>query len=170
MGLVRFVGKFLIVASILFQAFLLYQDKKEGDEFNRNLKVALASCECLASIKPYLLQYLRLVIVGLLGFSAFMIVIRFWGIKLLTLTGLFLLLWVEHHGSLCKVPTIALLDNAALWHSLGVIGAILYLMADECKGCKKGKKEKESERSEGKSEGRAEKAEPKEKKGKSKKQ
>ena len=167
MGLVRFVGKFLIVASILFQAFLLYQDKKEGDEFNRNLKDALASCECLASIKPYLIQHLRLVIVGLLGFSAFMLVIRFWGIKLLTLTGLFLLLWVEHHGSLCKVPTIALLDNAALWHSWGVIGAILYLMADECKGCKKAKREKESERAEAKSEA---KAEPKEKKGKSKKQ
>ena len=44
MGLVRFVGKLLIVASIVFQAFLLYQDKKEGDDFNRNLKDAIASC------------------------------------------------------------------------------------------------------------------------------
>lgn len=31
MGFVTFVGKTLIIASILFQAFLLYQDKKEGD-------------------------------------------------------------------------------------------------------------------------------------------
>ena len=96
-------------------------------------------------MRPYLEQYLRFVVVGLLASSIFMLVFRCWGIKFLTLCGLLTLLWVEHHGVFCKVPTLALLDNAPFFHSLGVIGAILFLAADECKGCKKGKKgEKEA--------------------------
>jgi hypothetical protein len=31
MGFITFVGKLLLISSILFQAFLLYQDKTEGD-------------------------------------------------------------------------------------------------------------------------------------------
>ena len=147
MGLVRFVGKLLIVASIVFQAYLLYQDKKEGDEFNRNLKNAMVNCQCLQSIRHLLEQHLRLAVAGLLASSVFLLVLKKWFFKLLPLTGLFLLLFVEHHGVFHQVPTLALLDNACFWHSLGVIGAILYLMADECKGCK-GKKGKEAPKGE----------------------
>jgi len=31
MGLLNWVGKLLLISSILFQAYLLHQDKKEGD-------------------------------------------------------------------------------------------------------------------------------------------
>jgi hypothetical protein len=31
MGFTTFIGKLFLISSILFQAFLLYQDKKEGD-------------------------------------------------------------------------------------------------------------------------------------------
>ena len=42
MGFIALFGKLLLVSSIVFQAFLLYHDKKEGDEFNKNLKHAIA--------------------------------------------------------------------------------------------------------------------------------
>lgn len=50
--------------------------------------------------------------------------------------GLATLFWLEHHG-LSKTLTslegaLTLLDNVAFWHSLGVIGAIIYLMGAEC--------------------------------------
>jgi hypothetical protein len=31
MGFITFVGKVLLISSILFQAFILYHDRKEGD-------------------------------------------------------------------------------------------------------------------------------------------
>lgn len=69
-------------------------------------------------------------------------------VKVTTLLGLLTLLWVEHHSVFCKIPTIELLDNAAFFHSLGVIGAILYLASAECSGKKCGKKEKEEKKAE----------------------
>ena len=137
MGFTSFLGKLLIVASLCFQAFLLYQDKSEGDQFNRNLKSALASCDCLASIKPHLEQYLRLVVAGLLFSSTFMIIFKCSTGKLLTLLGLCILFWVEHHAIFRRMPTVILLQNTPFWHSLGVIGAVLYILANECGACKK---------------------------------
>lgn len=137
MGFATVLGKTLIVAAILFQAWLLYQDKKEGDEFNKNLSEAIAGCSCCESIRPHLEKYLRLVVVGLLATSALMIICKCWSIKLLTLFGLITLLWVEHHTVFKKVPTLALLDNSPFWHSMGVIGAIIYLMGAECSSCRK---------------------------------
>ena len=132
MGLTAWVGKLLIVAAICFQAFLLFQDKKEGDLFNKNLNDALAGCDCLKSVKPLLQQHLRMVVVGLLGLSALMLALRTWVIKLFVLVGLSILLWVEHHNVFRKAPTFALFDNFPFWHALGVIGAVLYLMDVEC--------------------------------------
>lgn len=132
MGFSAFVGKLLIVAAICFQAYLLFQDKKEGDQFNKNLNDALAGCDCLKSIKPLLQQHLRLAVVGLLGFSVLMVLTRAWIIKLFVLTGLSILLWVEHHNVFRRAPTIELLDNFPFWHALGVIGAVLYLLDAEC--------------------------------------
>lgn len=66
-----------------------------------------------------------------------MIFCKCWSIKLLTLFGLFTLLWVEHHALFKTIPTIAILSEAAFWHSLGVIGAIIYLMGAECSSCRK---------------------------------
>jgi len=31
--------------------------------------------------------------------------------------------------------SLEILDNVTLWHSLGVIGAIIYLLGDECGSC-----------------------------------
>lgn len=137
MAFVTFFGKTLIVAAIIFQAWLLYQDKREGDEFHKNLTDAIANCSCLNSVRPYLEQYLRLAVVGLLASSVLLIITRCWVFKLFPLLGLSVLLWIEHHAVFRTVPTIALLDNSPLWHSLGVIGAIIYLMGAECGTCKK---------------------------------
>jgi hypothetical protein len=149
MAVITYLGKFLIVASILFQAFLLYQDKKEGDQFNKNLSHAISSCPSLQALKPHLQQHLRLVVVGLLGTSALMLLLRASFVKVFTLLGLIVLLWVEHHAVFCKVPSLELLNNAPFWHSLGVVGAIIYLAAAECTGGKKAPKavpERQSER------------------------
>jgi hypothetical protein len=137
MALLGFLGKFLIVSALLFQAFLLYQDKSESDQFQKNLKNAIASCQHCQQLRPYLEQYLRLAVVGLLATSAFMIVMKCSLFKITTLAGLFTLLWVEHHSVFCTIPTIDILNRSCLWHSLGVIGAVLYLWAAECTSCAK---------------------------------
>lgn len=137
MGLLGFLGKLLIVSSLLFQAFLLYHDKSEGDQFQKNLKDAIAGCQHCQQLRPYLEQYLRLAVVGLLATSAFMIVMKCSLFKLTTLAGLLTLLWVEHHSVFCTVPTIDLLKRTCFWHALGVIGSILYLLAAECTSCSK---------------------------------
>lgn len=131
MAFTTLLGKALVITSIIFQAFLLYQDKKEGDQFNKNLTSALSGCDSLKVVKPYLEQYLRLAVVGLLATSALMLVVRYWYIKAFVILGLSALLWVEHYKVFEKVPTVELLDNSPFWHSLGVIGALIYLMGAE---------------------------------------
>ncbi len=146
MSIAIVLGKIFIAASIVFQAYLLFQDKSEADTFDKNLKLAIAQCSCLAPLKQHLQQYLRLVVAGLLASSALFIVVRHWFFKLPTFLGLLVLLWVEQHLVFTKVPTIDILNNVGLWHLLGVIGAIIYLLGSE--GCGKGntclKKTKES--------------------------
>lgn len=77
--------------------------------------------------------------------SALLLVSRYWALKLPVLVGLSVLLWVNHHGVFCKVPTLKILDNTELWHALGVIGAVLYLAGAECGACKK-KEEKQKKK------------------------
>ena len=139
MGLITFFGKSLIVASLIFQAFLLYSDKAAIAGFDRQLAHGLAGCDCVpADIQAHIKEHLRLVVVGLLASSALMLALRCWCLKLLTLLGLGLLLWVEHHESFRRVPSLALLENTALWHSLGLVGVVVYLLGAECGDCKKG--------------------------------
>jgi hypothetical protein len=77
------------------------------------------------------------VVVGLLGSSLLILLCRCWAFKLPTLLGLGLLLWVEHHEVFRKVPTLAVLENTPLWHSLGLIGVVIYLLGAECTACNK---------------------------------
>jgi hypothetical protein len=46
---------------------------------------------------------------------------------------------VEHHGLTKQLANLSnpfvLLNNVALWHSLGVIGAVIYLLGAECTSC-----------------------------------
>ena len=154
MGFITYIGKALIVASILLQAFLLFQDQKEGAQFNKNLKAA-TTCHCFDAVRIHLQQYLRLVVAGLLATSAVMLLVKCCIFKLATLIGLIILLVVENHAIFCKIPTIAILDNVAFFHSLGVIGAVLYIAASECAGC--GKKCSKGDKAEKASEKAAEK-------------
>jgi len=90
------------------------------------------------------------VVVGLLGSSALVIVLKWWPIKILVLLGLLILFSVEHQGITKQLSTfpafIQTLDNVALWHSLGVIGAVIYLLGAEC-NCEKSKQTAGSESS-----------------------
>lgn len=76
-------------------------------------------------------------VVGLLGSSVLLLLARFWLFKLPPLLGLGLLLWVEHHEVFRKIPTLAILENTPLWHSLGLIGVVIYLLGAECTSCGK---------------------------------
>lgn len=91
------------------------------------------------------MEYGRFVVVGLLGSSALMILIRCWCIKFFVLIGLSALLYIEHQP-FTKIPCIGC---TRLWEKVAVIGAIIYLMGADCaagsckKVCGAGKKEEE---------------------------
>lgn len=136
MSCVTFLGKFLIVASIAFEAYLFFTDKQAIAAFDKQLSQALSGCDCIPpNIQALIKEYLRLAVAGLLASSVLMLVCRCWSLKLPTLLGLGLLLWVEHHEVFRRIPTLALLENTALWHSLGLLGALIYLMGAECTKC-----------------------------------
>jgi hypothetical protein len=128
MGFWTVFGKILIVVSIIFEAYLLYADKSAIDSFDKQLGQALTGCECLTpDILKLIKEHLRLVVAGLLASSALIVPFKCWSLKLPAFIGLSLLLWIEHHGVFKTIPNEALLRNTAFWHSLGVIGAIIYL-------------------------------------------
>lgn len=129
MGMTTFLGKALIIASLMFQAYLLFADRQAINSFDKQLTRGLSACSCLTpEISKYVREYLRVVVGGLVASSALILAFRCWFFKLPTLLGLILLLWVEHHEVFVKIPTISILENTALWHSLGVIGVIIYLL------------------------------------------
>lgn len=137
MSITTFLGKALIIASIVFEAYLIYADKQAITAFDKQLGHALTACDCLTpEIQKYIKEYLRLVVVGLLGASVLLFV-NCWAFKLPTFLGLSLLLWVEQHEAFRRIPTLAILENTALWHSLGVIGVVIYLIGAECNSCEK---------------------------------
>ena len=138
MGFITFFGKALIIASIVFEAYLFFADRQTISAFDKQLSQALTGCDCLTpEITKLLKEHLRMVIVGLLGSSALLLIIKHWFFKLPVFIGLSLLLWIEQHEVFKKVPTLAILENTALWHSLGVIGVIIYLLGAECTSCSK---------------------------------
>ena len=136
MGFVTFFGKLLIAVSIIFEAYLLYADKPAIDSFDKQLGHAMTGCDCLTpEILKLIKEHLRLVVAGLLASSILFVAIKSWVLKLPAFIGLSVLLWVEHHGVFKTIPSEALLANTAFWHSLGVIGAIIYLAGAECNSC-----------------------------------
>jgi hypothetical protein len=46
MGVITFFGKLLIVASIAFQAYLLFADARATSAFDKQLGHALSTCNC----------------------------------------------------------------------------------------------------------------------------
>lgn len=137
MGFMTVLGKLLIIASIAFQAYLFFTDRQAISTFDKDLTKAMSACNCFTpEIQALVKQHLRLVIVGLLGSSILMVISRCWLLKLPTLLGLGLLLWVEHHQVFRTIPTLALLENTGLWHSLGLLGVVIYLLGAECTACK----------------------------------
>jgi hypothetical protein len=160
MGLMTALGKLLIIASIAFQAYLIFADRQAISTFDKNLSKALTACNCLTpEIQALTKQFLPLVVVALLGSSILMLLSRAWLLKLPTLLGLGLLLWVEHHQVFRTIPTLALLENTGFWHSLGLLGVIIYLLGAECTACKS---EKSSTVASAKTEGSKDKVETKE--------
>lgn len=136
MGFVTFFGKLLIAVSIIFEAYLLFADKSAIDSFDKQLGHALTGCDCLTpEILKLIKEHLRLVVAGFLASSILFVLVKAWLLKLPAFIGLSVLLWIEHHGVFKTIPTEALLANTAFWHSLGVIGAIIYLAGAECTSC-----------------------------------
>jgi hypothetical protein len=110
MSIITYLGKGLIVASLMFQAYLLVADRQTITAFDKQLKHGLSSCDCLTpEIQRYLLEYLRFIVGGFIASSALLLPFRCWGFKLPVLLGLILLLWVEHHDVFRKAPTLAIL-------------------------------------------------------------
>ena len=119
------LGKFLIAVSLCFQAYILFEDNNTITLFNKQLQVVIAHCDCITHDVAILLQqYLRYVLVGLLGMSALMVVTRSIVPKFFVLVGLVSLLLIKHH----PIKHIPRLDNIQFWESIAIVGGIIYLM------------------------------------------
>ena len=85
----------------------------------------LSTCDCLPeTISDLLKQHLRIIVIGLLGFSGFMVLSRNSFIKFLVLLG-YLILSYSHQFPITQVPPLS--DNA-FYENLVIIGGIIYLM------------------------------------------
>jgi len=123
------VGKILIVASIVFQAYVLFSDAETIASFDTKLKTLWTDCNCVPPhVKELIQEHARLAIVGLLGSSALMLVFKWCFVKLLVLIGLISLLYIEHQP-FTKIPCIGC---QGFWQKLAVIGAIIYIMGNDC--------------------------------------
>lgn len=110
MGFITFFGKALIIASIVFEAYLFFADKQTITAFDKQLTQAMTGCDWFTpEIQKLLKEHLRLVVAGLLASSALLLVIKHWFFKLPVFIGLSLLLWIEEHEVFRKVPTLAIL-------------------------------------------------------------
>lgn len=120
-----FLGKLLIAVGLCFQAYTLYEDKASATAFDSRLATVLKSCDCIpADIQAHLKEYLRLVVVGLLGFSSLMVLFKSALLKLPVLLGLVTLFVVRNY----PFTTVPGFKDHAFWESLSVIGGIIYLM------------------------------------------
>ena len=105
-------GKLLITVSLVFQAYLLFENQTVATAFNTKLQAALEACDCIPADIA----------------SVLMILSRCWCIKLLPLIALSALLYIEHQP-FTKIPCIGC---TRLWEKVAVIGAIIYLMGSDC--------------------------------------
>lgn len=130
------LGKLIIVVSLVFQAYVLFENQTVAKEFNAKLLAALEACKCIPDhIAGHILEHGRLAVVSLLGSSVLMVLMRCWFFKVLPLLGLSVLFYIEHQP-FNKIPCIGCVR---LWENLAVIGAIIYLMGADCaaKSCNK---------------------------------
>lgn len=110
MGFFTFFGKALIIASIVFEAYLFFADRQTIAAFDKQLVQALTGCDCFTpEIQKLVKEHLRLAIAGLLASSVFLLLIKHWFFKLPVFIGLSLLLWVEQHEVFRRIPTLAIL-------------------------------------------------------------
>lgn len=128
-----FVGKLLVALGICFQAYTLFESKSAATVFDNRVNTLLHSCHCIpAEIQGHIKAHLRLVVVGLLGFSALMVLIRSCFVKVPVLLGLLIVFLVRHYP-LTAVPSY---KDHAFWELVATIGGIIYLMgADSSKCC-----------------------------------
>ena len=134
-----FFGKLFIAIGLCFQAYILFSNVEAATNFNTKLAAALSSCDCIpADIQAQLKEHLRMVVVGLLGCSALMIVIRSSFFKLLVILGLGILIWVNHHP-LRQIPSF---KEYRFWESLAILGGVIYLMGAEANSAPAGAKVK----------------------------
>jgi hypothetical protein len=127
--MLSFLGKLLIVVSLVFQAYILFENQTVAKEFNAKLLAALETCKCIPDhIAGHILEHGRLVVAVLLASSALMILSRCWFFKLWPLVGLSVLLYIEHQP-FTKIPCIGC---SRLWEKVAIIGAIIYLMGVDC--------------------------------------
>ena len=127
-----FLGKLLIAVGICFQAYTLYEDKASATAFDSRLATVLKSCDFIPSdIQAHIKDHLRLVVVGLLGCSALMVLLKSCLVKLPVLLGL-VTLFVLKNAPFTSIPTF---KDHAFWESLAVIGGIVYLMGAESSCC-----------------------------------
>lgn len=123
-----FFGKLFIAIGLCFQAYVLFDNPEVANAFNSKLASALSSCDCIpADIQAQIKEHLRLVVVGLLGCSALMVIIRSSFFKLLVILGLGILIWVNNHP-LRQIPTF---KDYRFWESLAILGGVIYLMGAE---------------------------------------
>lgn len=144
--MLSWLGKLIIAVSLIFQAYVLFENQTVAKEFNAKLLAALETCNCIPDhIAGHILEHGRLVIVGLLASSGLMILFRCWFFKLLPLLALSVLLYIEHQP-FTKIPCIGC---TRLWERVAVIGALVYLMGSDC-GAGSCSKPSESQKAQGK--------------------
>lgn len=130
-----FLGKLIIAAGIIFQAYQLYEDKASATSFNTQLSTVLKSADFIPSeIQTHLKEYARLVVAGLLGFSVFTVIFRSALLKVPVILGLLSLLIVRHF----PLNSLPCYRDQAFWQLVSVIGGYIYLLgAESCCGNKK---------------------------------
>jgi len=125
-----FVGKLLIAVGLLFQAYLLYDDKASATAFDARLSTVLGVADFIpADIKVQLREHGRLIVAALLSFSVLTVFVRASILKIPVLLGLISLLVIRHFPFIA-VPSFR---DQTFWELVAIIGGYIYLLgADSC--------------------------------------
>lgn len=93
--MLSWLAKLLIALSLIFQAYVLFENQSVAKDFNAKLVAALETCNTIPDhIAGHILEHARLAVVGLLASSGLMILSRCWFFKVLPLIGLSVLLYI----------------------------------------------------------------------------
>ncbi len=125
-----FVGKLLIALGLCYQAYTLFENKSTATTFDSQLTTALRPLHVIpADIQLLIKTNLRLIVVGLLGFSALMVFFRTAILKIPVLLGLLTWFWLRYLP-LAAIPSFT---DHAFWQLVSTIGGIIFLIgADHC--------------------------------------